>query len=409
MQEIDEHIVMLLYKHIAGDELEEEEQADLDAWLAESPHHRALLEELLDEPRLENELKALMAIDEDAALKKLQHTLARDKSAGRRPLANGVRYAAAAIILVLAAAGVYSLWQHREVKTGPIAPLYKNDIEPGGGKALLQLADGSVIVLSDAANGILKQEAGAVIRKKDSSLLVYEALPATAVLGALHYNTVSTLEKGQYQVVLPDGSRVWLNAGSSLRFPTVFAGPERQVTLKGEAFFDVAPMYAVAGKKIPLRVTVINDTGAQADVEVLGTRFNINAYPDEATMNTTLAEGVVQLRSFNKAQPLTVLKPGQEARLAKNGLVKLAEVDAAVAAAWKEGNFVFRDTKIETIMRMIGRWYGVKVVYGNAVTQTFTGKFPGNLPLSKLLNYLSMTGDVQFSVDGATITVKSKQ
>jgi len=406
MQEIDEQIIQLLYKRIAGEELEEEEEEMLGSWLAESPHHAALLEELLDEPRLEEEVRALMAIDEDAALKKLQDTMAREKRTNRLP-AKGLRYVAAAVIVVLAVAGIYMFTRYRQAgKPERAQAAYNNDVAPGSSHALLTLADGSTLVLDSTTDGILKNQAGALIHK-DKSSVAYETLGTGFANGsAIPFNTISTPQKGEYQVVLPDGSRVWLNAASRLRFPIVFNGTERKVSLEGEAYFEVERRVK-DGAALPFKVSVMNHEGERGEVEVLGTWFNINAYPEEATINTTLVEGKVQLRSADKTQAPAVLHPGQEAQLAKDGRVRVALADVEQAIAWKKGYFRFRNMTIDSIMRMVSKWYGVQVVYEGTVTETFNGGLPRTLPISELLKQLASNGDVHFSVEGNTIRVRS--
>ena len=407
MQEINEQIVLLLYKRVAGEELEEEEEQMLSEWLAESPVHAALLEDLQDESRLEAEVRALMAIDENAALKKLQDTIAREKNKNRLLPANRLRYAAAAVIIVLAIAGIYMFSYRRPAaKPGSAQQAHTGDIAPGSDNALLTLADGTTLTLDSSADGILRKQAWAIIRK-DKGGVAYEASGTMGSPGsAIPFNTISTPLKGQYRVVLPDGSRVWLNAASRLRFPVAFAGTERKVFLEGEAYFEVA-QWRKEGMAGPFKVAVMNNGSEQGEVEVLGTRFNINAYAEEAAINTTLVEGRVQLRPANKTQAPILLQAGQEARLARNGTINLDAADVEQAIAWQKGYFRFRNMTVDSIMRMVSKWYGVQVVYRGTVTETFNGSLARTEPLSVLLKQLELSGYVHFSVEGNTIIVRA--
>lgn len=407
MHEIDERIVMLLYKQHAGEELEEDEQAVIDAWLAESPHHRALAEELGDEPRLEADIRALMAIDEEGALKKLRQAIAREKGARRRPAVRRLRYAAAAVLLLASGAAAYWLLQPGGHKKPLIPPSYTHDITPGGNKALLELADGSTVALDSVADGVVSRADGVFIRKEKGQRVVYDVAAAGFAPGgqAAPFNTIRTPERGQFEVVLPDSSRVWLNAASRLRYPVGFADSGRVVYLEGEAYFEVTARHTKAGRKIPLKVVILHGGHEQGTVEVLGTRFNINAYADDDTIHTTLVEGSVRLRPAAVAQAPALLRPGQEARLAGNGGVSLVKADVDRAISWKEGFFDFRDTKATDMMHAISRWYGVQVAYADTMTHSFTGRFSRSLPLSKLLALLELTGDVHFLVEGKTVRV----
>jgi ferric-dicitrate binding protein FerR (iron transport regulator) len=420
MQEMDEQIVLLLYKHVAGQELEKEEITILESWLAQSSHHLALLKDLTDEAKLENEVKALLRIDEDAALKKLQDRIAIERRKVGIFSFQILRFIAAAVVVMAMAAGVYMLY-HRPsagalVKKENSSQRFKNDIAPGNDNALLQLADGSTIAPEKAGNGILKYEDGTAVRKEQGQLM-YDAPPIAPGIAtkALIYNTITTPRKSRYRVVLPDGSKVWLNAGSSLRFPVSFKGARREVELKGEAYFEVAAQVSLAGGRTPFMVKITGASEQASEVEVMGTRFDINAYPDEATINTTLFEGHVLLRpsagSSTGSQPKQPIElgPGQQARLARDGSVQVLNPDMEQALAWKNNLFLFHDTDIETIMRMVSRWYDVSVVYEGKTTQAFNGKISRDTSLSKLLTILELTGDIYFTIEGDTVTVKSLQ
>lgn len=311
---------------------------------------------------------------------------------------------AAAVLLIVTIIGFYSRENHNQKKEG-ISKTdnrhYKNDILPGGNKAMLILADGAKILLDEADNGVLATQAGIKIRKIGGQV-VYEASGQLKSGSEFSYNTITTPCGGQYQVALPDGSKVWLNAASSLRFPASFSGKERKVELTGEAYFEIAK-----NKNMPFKVISANQS-----VEVLGTHFNINAYPDEATINTTLLEGrvkVSQLANGNSLRNAAVLrtqllKPGQEARLKDD--IRILNVDAEQAIAWKEGSFIFSKENIESIMRKVSRWYDVEVRYeGNITREEFIGSVSRYERVSELLSVLELTGLVHFKIEGRRITV----
>jgi transmembrane sensor len=274
------------------------------------------------------------------------------------------------------------------------------DIIAGDDKAILTLGDGTKIILDDARNGILANQGGNSILKTAEGELIYsfsspESETATATNSeTLNFNTIETPKGGKFQVRLPDGSKVWLNAASSLRFPTAFTGSKREVELKGEAYFEVAHDLT----KI-FEVTTRNQT-----VQVLGTHFNINAYADEPTVNTTLLEGSVRISDLrtNNSQ---LLKPGEQAKLSEN--IEVVNVkNTTESVAWKDGYFQFEDADIETVMRQIERWYDVTVRYEEQLvpTQRFGGEIERSLSLLQVLKVLEKT-KVHFRLEGREVIV----
>ena len=257
----------------------------------------------------------------------------------------------------------------------------------------MTLDDGSKIDLDDAKTGILASESNIDIKKTGDGQLEYTA--GAQNVKTVKYNILSTPMGGEYQLVLPDGSKVWLNSGSTLRFPTAFIGSERIVELKGEAYFDIAK-----NPKMPFLVRTNN----AMDIKVLGTQFNVMAYDDEKNINTTLVEGSVEVL---KGSEKTNLKPGQEAILNRgSGNIKVAQADLEQAIAWKNGYFIFYNENIESIMRKVSRWYNVDIVYqGNLNNKDFVGTISRNKNVSELLKMLELTGAIHFSIDGRRITV----
>lgn len=304
-------------------------------------------------------------------------------------------YAAAAVILLILSSGLYfnNLKKRSTIIAKTESPRFKNDVLPGDNRAILTLDDGSQINLDDAQNGVLASENNTDIRKTGSGQLEYST--DDKLIETVKYNTLSTPMGGQYQLSLPDGSRVWLNSGSSIRFPTAFIGKERVVELKGEAYFDITK-----NKKMPFIVRTNNSM----DIKVLGTQFNVMAYDDEKSINTTLVEGSVQIL---KESGTAFLEPGQAAILNKGtGKIKVSEADIDEAVAWKNGYFMFSNENIESIMRKVSRWYNIDVDYqGNLSNKDFVGTISRDKNISELLKMLELTGAIHFKVDGRRVTV----
>ncbi|MBO9730760.1 MAG: FecR domain-containing protein [Chitinophaga sp.] len=292
--------------------------------------------------------------------------------------------------ILLAAVGYWWIKPATTVAPIPaIAQRYKNDVAPGGNKATLTLANGAVITLDEAQNDTLGKQGNTTIIKLQNGQVQYKAGGTT---DEVSYNTLTTPRGGQYQLTLPDGTKVWLNAASSLHFPTAFRGNNREVILTGEGYFDVAPL---PGK--PFRVKV-NET----EIAVLGTQFNIMAYPNEKVMAVTLLEGAVNVSHRGVVKKL---QPGQQARMAGNNSIAVTQVDTQAAVAWKNGFFIFERADIATVMRQLERWYDIDVVYeGTPREMYFGGGMQRSLPLSRVLNILERN-QVLFKIDGRKITV----
>lgn len=275
--------------------------------------------------------------------------------------------------------------------TAPPAPA---KLTPGRNQALLTLADGRTVRLADAGPGLLAQQGSRQVRQTAPGELSYLTGSATPAADTLLRNTVHTPRGGQYQLQLPDGSRVWLNADSRLELPVAFGRRRRVVQLTGEAYFEVAKE-----TNRPFEV----EAGA-ASVTVLGTHFNVQAYPDEPAPVTTLLEGAVRLH-HGAAQ--TVLRPGQQGRPRPDGTIAVRAVDARSAVAWKEGRFVFDDEPLEGIMRQVARWYDVQVRYeGQFSNKSFHGSISRYHDAADVLHMLELTGAVHFTTEGRRITVR---
>jgi len=304
------------------------------------------------------------------------------------------RYAAAAVILLAASITIFVIRKDgTKQHTKPIAQV----IRPGGNKATLTLSNGTRIVLDDAHNGQIAQQSNVNITKTANNQIVYAATGNGSEQAAYTLqNTISTPNGGQYQLVLPDGTRATLNAASSLTYPAEFHGSERVVQLNGEAYFEVAK-----NKKMPFRVMAGNQV-----VEVLGTHFNINAYKDEAFVKTTLLEGSVKVSSGENS---TLIAPGEQAitNAGQAGTIVKRIVDVDKEIAWKNGLFSFENEDLKSIMRQVARWYDVKVVYaGNLPDEKFIGEIPRSSNLSDVFKILELN-HVHFEVQGKTVTVSA--
>lgn len=318
----------------------------------------------------------------------------RGKFAKKAPIFTLKRFAAAAILLIACGAGVYYFLNNQHKKESDNVAVKKHDdVAPGGNKAILTLGDGSSIVLDSASNGILAMQGSASVAKLKSGELSYKAQKGENVI----YNALSTPRGGHYKVTLSDGSIVWLNATSSLRFPVSFTGNTREVKMNGEAYFEIAK-----NSKQPFIVTV-NDG---SKIEVLGTHFNVMAYSDESEAKTTLLEGAVKV---NKGNASDILKPGQQASIAKDGNIKVkANVNTGEATSWKEEQFSFHSTDIYAVMKQIARWYDVDVTYKGKVSASLNGNIAMNVPLSQVLEILKLAGNVKFDIQGKKIIVSQE-
>jgi transmembrane sensor len=304
------------------------------------------------------------------------------------------RIAAAASILLFLSFGTYFLL-HKKNSVQPFVISRAKDIAPGGNKAILTLANGQKIILNSVGNGLLAEQGNSAINKTADGQVVYAVSGSENTASEIQYNLLTIPRGGEYQaLVLPDGSKVWLNSASSLRYPIAFTGNERKVELTGEAYFEVAHNAAK-----PFRVTSNGQT-----VEVLGTHFNINAYDDEPAIKTTLLEGKVKVTATANNE-VRILQPGQQSAL-NSRLFDVTPVETDEAVAWKNGQFMFENDNIQYIMRSISRWYNVTVEYSGAIPgDSFGGGISRFKNVSEVLNVLQLTGKVHFEMEGRKIIV----
>ena len=312
-----------------------------------------------------------------------------------RRMAGWMKYAAA-LILLLAGWLFYYFLSDSQNEPGPALVKTQNGdslLRGNSNKAVLTLGNGQQILLDSSGNGQLAQQNGALIFKPEEGQITYlkeDSLLASAQ--HTEYNSVSTPRGAEYKIVLPDGTEVWLNAASSITFPTAFTGQERNVSIQGEAYFEVTKNLSMPFK--------VNFNGAT--VEVLGTHFNINTYKDEPVARTTLLEGSIR---FTKGNESHILKPGQQIVLDKNlHTISITEnVDEEQVIAWKNGTFDFRNQDIETVMNQVSRWYNMDIIYnGKKPSAKILGMMSRDTDLNTLLKSLALTSGIQFKIENAT-------
>jgi transmembrane sensor len=300
--------------------------------------------------------------------------------------------AVAAIFLVVIGVAYFTWFTHPVTNKSLISQVAKKDIAPGKDGAVLTLSNGQQIVLDSAANGRLTVQGNTQVSKENGQI-IYDHSQSNA-LETIAYNTLSTPRGRQFEVTLPDGTSVWLNAGSSITYPTSFTGKSREVSITGEVYFEVTK-----DQSMPFHVKVNN-----MDVTVLGTHFNINSYSNEASIKTTLLEGSVRV---TKGTETGLLKPGQQAEINKAGN-KISihdEVDTDLAMAWKNGFTSFKSADIKSIMRQVERWYDVDVSFeGNIPLRTFTADVSRNAPVSEILKILDES-KIHYKIEDKKIIV----
>lgn len=379
---MDEQKINALANKLINGTISEQELHELEAWYNTIENLEQEVNSDIDQATMGKRIFEMIAIK------------ANLKSYPKRKIVLWPRVAAAAsIILCLSFGGYYLL---RKQPPQQIAQKQLNDIAPGGNKAILTLSNGQKISLTDARNGNIAQQHGTQIRKAQNGQIVYLANSLSANgdnSTEMAYNTISTPRGGQWRLSLPDGSRVWLNAASSITFPTTFTGTNRTVKITGEAYFEIAH-----NATKPFIVTTKSQT-----IQDIGTHFNINAYDDESSIRTTLVEGSIKVSNITGS---AILIPGQQSIVQNENkiVVKRADIDEAIA--WKSGRFHFDHSDIPTIMREFSRWYNVDIEYkGNVPSGSFTGNIDRNSNASVALQILSIAG-VHFQIQDKKIIVQ---
>jgi len=368
-----------------------EEEQELFAWL-EKGKDRPVKKHVEELVAHYNSNELVPSVDWEHLYQKIiEQKNARDIQSAGRPIA-WTRWAAAAAVLLLLGAGYFFASYKVPPKLAAIQQPKKNDIAPPNTvNAVLTLNNGQKIILDSTGNGILAIQGAVNVIKTADGQIAYQGTSNDK-----EYNTLNNPRGSKViSLVLADSSRVWLNAASSLRYPTAFTGNERKVEVTGEAYFEVTHNEAMP-------FVVSNE---KTTVRVLGTRFNVNAYDDESSVNVTLLQGSVSLTTINKKQP-TIVRPGEQARIDESGRVELSDkVDLEEVMAWKNGLFSYKSADIGAIMRQISRWYNVDVVFEKPVHEKFYAEAPRNTSVSVLLKMLEATKAVHFKIGEKTISV----
>ena len=380
-----------LWETLRHEQYESEWQAAMDAILAEKKN-QSFSDDLIRERKLQ-EIIAIIESRGDSTLQQENSETPVTTIPARRSMRIIARkmlpYAAIFVFLLLIVAVFkYKNKQvpHENVQLGFSNTIKEDNIKPGSQKALLTLADGTTITLDSAANGIIAKQGGTQVLKLGNGMIRYVKDETHNQPENISYNKMSTPRSGQYQLTLPDGSVIWLNAESSITYPTAFSGNERKVSITGEVYFEI-----VKDKSKPFKVTA-----GDQQVEVLGTHFNINAYQDEDHVKTSLLEGSVKVNQ-------QILKPGEAFQ---NGKVSTTNVDQDVA--WKNGIFNFNNQSLAQVMRQLARWYNLEVVYPSGVPRKeYGGEMGRNLTLNQVLKGLENSG-IYFEREGRKLLVKSK-
>jgi transmembrane sensor len=403
----------ILIKYVREEPLTAEEDAMLREWIAGAADRASLLKRFRNNPDwVKTNLQRLDEIHEvhiweklealfraDGVWMDLEITVKTPVVPADRPRGDRWWRYAIAVCVLTATAGITYLFRANHPPAAVIgAPATSPDVQPGGDKATLTLADGHIITLDSTANGILTNQGNTQIAKQNGEL-AYHATPSEKPM-PLTFNVLTTPKAGQFTLSLPDGTRVWLNNASSLRYPVWFGGDSREVELSGEAYFEVAK-----DATHPFRVHIHNSSAGTegGTIEVLGTSFNIMAYADENAERATLVDGSIR---YAHGKSSTLLKSDDQSVLdTKGDLQTLHHVNVEEIIAWKNGYFHFDHTSLETTMRQLSRWYDVSVVYqGKIAPQEFIGKIQRNMPLSTVLNGLE--GEhVHFLLAGKQVTV----
>ena len=393
--EPNNRLTELLQKYVAKT-INEEEYNELFGYLADQENKEKVLS-FMDEHQ--KDVQAELNVHETDWDSMYANITNKGNHANHRIL-NRWKVAIAAMLVVTAGYTIYRI-SSKQAFVAKQEYTYKNDVAPGGNKAILTLADGSQIALTNHANGNLATDGKITIEKDADGQLVYhiknENSNGEDGSRQLKYNTVTTPAGGTYCVILSDGSKVWLNAASSLKFPIAFAKDQRKVEVSGEAYFEI--------EKDQTRPFLVQN--GNSEIKVLGTHFDIMSYHDESLSKVTLLEGSVQFTKNNRSE---LLKPGFQILYQENSTnTKQQAANVEEVMAWKNGLFVFNNTTIDQIMKDLIRWYNIEVKYeGSKPDIAFTGVIPRNANVSKVLKALEATGDVKFDIDGQVITCAKK-
>ncbi|MDQ6480130.1 FecR domain-containing protein [Dyadobacter sp. LHD-138] len=383
----------LISRYLKGD-LSYEEIEQLRLWTDADKKNQQLLDDMENPEVQTDDLHFFSTVNKEAAWENLTNAINESPKQRSVSIVKYWKYVAAVLAVGFSYLVFYLAYKDKSLQMAKVeTPVLTKDVLPGENKATLTLADGSVLVLKDMANGTVNEKNGIRISKKDGQI-VYEILNQQGN-GEISYNTIRTPAGGQYHVVLPDGSKVWLNSESSLHFPTAFSGSERTVNLTGEGYFEITK-----NTHMPFVVQA-----PKTRVEVLGTHFNVMAYANEGASKTTLLEGSVKVGNgiSNK-----IIVPGQQVMMGDR--IQVRNVDTDEAVAWKNGYFQFQSENLSSILRQLKRWYDVEVEDEQLIPDKhFTAVISRNNSLSQVLRILEMSGELKFEIEGKKISIQEIQ
>lgn len=384
-----------------GGKITSEESEKLEDWINESEQHRQIWLRLTNPVYLEDHLHYWENRNTPKYWKQLTTELEEEpqqkkrKLRGRRSVAmkKAWQYAAAILPIILLSGAIWYFYHHNPVENVKpvVSPLSAVHIMPKGNVAQLVLGNGAVVNLSDSLQETITEKDGTKVHNHGGALSYVSSSGAEQ---KTVYNTLIVPRGGEYRIILPDGTRAWLNAASSLRYPTQFNGKERKVYLDGEGYFEVAE-----NAKEPFVVHAGN-----TDVTVLGTRFDVSSYRNDALQKVVLAEGAVRVNAGNKD---VLLKPGLGAFIQKDENISVSRVNVDAVLGWKNGMFIFDGESLGSIMKKMERWYNVQVQYEDGVNSKFhfTGRIKRFENITGLLNLIELTGKVKFGVVGNEVVV----
>ncbi|MEC5145931.1 FecR domain-containing protein [Chitinophaga sp. 212800010-3] len=392
MTEYNHYIAVLIGKYL-DNSLSDEEQAALDEWINAAGNNRDLFTEMTNEQQLIHHLQRFYAHDSNRIARNISEHIPEFAAPPVHRISPFRKWSWAAAALLLLGSGVYFLIAHKQ-QSPPVLAATPARIMPGSQGAILTLADGREVVLDSMANGPVARQTGAAVVLSGGKL-VYD--PTGLQSREMQYNKMTTPKGRQFQLTLSDGTRVWLNAASSIRYPAAFGSKERKVEVTGEVYFEVS-----RSANNPFLVSI----GDKAAIEVLGTTFNVNAYDNEHVIRTTLLDGSIKVGAA--AGTGIVLHPGQQASIADKKITVADHPDIEKIMAWKNGLFNFDGADLEEVMRQLERWYNIDVVYENGIPDTrFMGEMSRRIALNDLLEILRRT-EVDFRIEGRKLIVLNK-
>jgi transmembrane sensor len=386
---MDKHKITRLHDKYLQQALSEKEQQEWDLILV-NPESENFLKELFSGTWDTTAIEDKIALRDDRNHEIFDHIINTPQAKAKSALFLS-RYVTAASVILLMGFGFYLFnKQPRSSQKAQNQSVILNDIKPGGNSAVLTLASGKQIMLNGAGDGDIAMQGSTVVNKSAKGQVVYFQNSSRLTTGKISYNTISTPAGGKWEVILPDGTHAWLDALSSIIFPTAFTGKQRTVEVRGQVYLEVAHDTS--------KPFIVNSKGQT--IEVLGTHFNVDAYADEPAIKTTLLEGSIRLNRT------IILKPGEQAANSGKG-IKITKVDPENALGWKQDDFVFSDDTFDQAMRKIARWYNVEIIYDHVST---SGILPGGWisrknNLSVVLKRMESAGDIHFKVEGRRVTI----